>query len=207
MRNIILTCGWFAAAITLTVIGLCLLFAVGLCSQWVILFYRGLFLVGVSSAVTLVLLLMVCRIAPRWQARDAISAALLSAGLTVCFLVVVPVTVDRSISVFMLNQMAAYPDELFSPQDVEAAFITRYVGEYQEIARRLEEQRASGNVRREGDHYRITAQGIAFMRVARAISAIFGTDPRLVSRGQATPIGSFPEGHPAGEVQQKASGG
>ena len=78
--------------------------------------------------------------------RDAVSACAFAAGIAVCLLIVLPVTIDRSISVFMLTQMAAQPDHAFTPSELRSLFVDVYVERYGQIERRLEEQKVSRNV-------------------------------------------------------------
>ncbi|KST60661.1 hypothetical protein AO398_13300 [Methylobacterium sp. GXS13] len=56
---------------------------------------------------------------------------------------VVPVTVDRSISEFLLGQLAAHPEERFSAVRARAVFESAYPGEFRQIAQRPAEQTAS----------------------------------------------------------------
>ena len=97
---------------------------------------------------------------------DALGACILSLSLNLSFLVLFPVTVDRSISVFMLAQMAAHPDDAFTAARMRGIFEGVYLGEYRQIERRMGEQAASGNVIPVGDGYVITPQGRAFIRLS-----------------------------------------
>ncbi len=56
-----------------------------------------------------------------------------------------------------------------------------YVGEDQQIDRRMREQLLSGNVERVGDGYRISAHGKAFIQTSKLIAWMFDGDTRFVS--------------------------
>lgn len=149
-----------------------------------ILFYRG---VAVLVPVFAASLLPVSLLAGRLRAwglmrRDAPSACVLALSFNLCFLIVLPVTIDRSVSVFMLGEMAAHPGETYSPARMRDAFEQVYVGDFRQIERRLAEQETSGNVARAGDGYAITAQGREFVRLSGLIAWLFGVDPRFVER-------------------------
>jgi hypothetical protein len=103
---------------------------------------------------------------------------------------VLPVTIDRSISVFMLTQMAAQPDRIFTSSDMQAIFIDVYVERYRQIDRRLGEQEISGNTSRAATGFRITSQGLAFVRFAHVLSTIFQSDPRFVNPAKVPRGGS-----------------
>jgi len=112
--------------------------------------------------------------------RDALLAtSLLVAGNSVVF-THLPVTADRSISVFMLAYMDS-TDGSLSSADIEDVVVTEYVRERGAIDKRLDEQIVSGNIEKVGDRYRITDQGRGLMRLYRAIAALYGVDPTNLS--------------------------
>jgi hypothetical protein len=161
--------------------------AAGLFGGVSILFYRGIAVLVALAPVICVLLLLLMRLpwaAQLLSARDAVGATLVAVSLNLAFFVVGPVTVDRSVSVFMLSRLAEAPSPLTS-DDLRGAFAQRYVGEWDQVGRRIQEQIASGNVEQtSADHYRLTAQGVSFMRTAQFISRVFGGDPRFVGLEQ-----------------------
>jgi hypothetical protein len=149
-------------------------------------------LIAIGELFCFVVLLLACRKWPVWQVRDAVSACAFAAGIALCLLIVLPVTIDRSISVFVLTQMAARPDGTFTPSNVRRLFIDVYVERYQQVERRLKEQEISGNIASTATGFRITPQGLAFVRFAVFLSKIFGTDPRFVTPAADTASGSAP---------------
>jgi hypothetical protein len=177
---------WFTAAVVLVVGAVVALSWIGFLGQISILFYRGLVLIAVAEIFCFVVLLMARRKWPSWHVRDAVSACAFAGGIAVCLLIVLPVTIDRSISVFMLTQMAAQPDHAFTPSELRNLFVDVYVKRYGQIERRLEEQDVSRNVAQTANGFRITPQGLAFVRFARLLSIVFQTDRRFVTPA-ATP--------------------
>jgi hypothetical protein len=172
-----------AGAVVLCLTLFLLVSAAGMFGGVSILFYRGIADLVALAPVTFVVLLLVLRlprVAQFLTARDAAAATLVAVSLNLTFFVVGPVTVDRSVSVFMLSRLA----DAQSPQTAEElrqAFAERYLGEWDQVGRRIQEQIASGNVEQASeDHYRLTAQGTSFMRTAQLISRVFGGDPRFV---------------------------
>ncbi|MBE7200394.1 MAG: hypothetical protein INR70_21680 [Parafilimonas terrae] len=167
------------------VLGFCcfvLLFRTDLWSGVTILFYRGLILLGIAFLLTLPALVALAGLGRAWglRRRDALGACMLSLSVNLSVFVVLPVTVDRSISTFLLAQMAAHPQERYSPERARAVFETVYLGAFRQMERRLAEQQASGNVVAVGDGYVITEQGRAFIRLAGLVARVFRTDPRLI---------------------------
>lgn len=172
----------FGAAGSLGLVVLVALFKAGAASGIDILFYRGLVLCAVAFLAVTAGVAWAGKRTGLASLSDAIAAGCLSLGFNLAVLVILPVTVDRSISVFMLGYMAAGPGETYTPRDMEAAFQRIYLGDFQQIPRRLAEQERSGNLVRDGAGYRITAQGESFIRFSRRIGWLFDADPRLASQ-------------------------
>ncbi|MGD0634867.1 MAG: hypothetical protein ABSA13_11395 [Beijerinckiaceae bacterium] len=157
------------------------LFKAGLLKSIGALFFRGLVLAGVTFVILFALLaaLIKCWGRHELNGRDAFCAAVLSLSFNICFLVVGPVTVDRSVSIFMLGEMAANPDESYSTEDMSRLFVKVYIGDYQQIGRRLREQTDIGNVEDTGGRYRISRRGQDFIAISKLVSWLFDADPRL----------------------------
>jgi MFS family permease len=181
MRAFLAAAAWFGAAVVLVVGAVIALFWVGFLHQISIVFYRGLVLIAIAALFCFVVLVLASRKWPVWKPRDAVSASAFACGVAVCLLIVLPVTIDRSVSVFILTRMAAMPDRAFTAAEMRAIFTDVYLGQYRQIERRLEEQEISGNVARDAAGFRITPQGLTFVRLARFLSTVFQTDPRFVT--------------------------
>ncbi len=172
-----------AAAVAFGFVGFALLFRTDLLSGVTILFYRGLVLLMLAFGVTLGAMAVLAGPLRGWgvRRRDALGACVLSLSLNLSFLVIFPVTVDRSISVFLLGRMAAHPGEIVTAERARAEFEAVYLGQYRQIERRLAEQTATGNVAPSGAGFVITPQGDAFVRLCRLIAEVFRTDRRLAA--------------------------
>jgi hypothetical protein len=177
-----LTTLFFVCAVCLGFALLVILFKLGIFHNIDVYFYRGVVLVGIATILTFVAFLYISR----WFRADvsaAFTAAVLSMSINLTFLVIFPVTIDRSISVFLLGYMDQHPEEAFTPSQLRNAFSNVYVGQYQQVERRMDEQLVSRNINQVGDAYQISAQGRAFVSFARAIAWMFNTDPRFVYGG------------------------
>ncbi|MEE7492834.1 hypothetical protein [Methylobacterium oryzae] len=181
-----------AAAIALGFGCFVLLFQTDLWAGVTILFYRGLILLAVAFLLTLAVTATLAGLGRAWglRRRDALGACVLSLSLNLSAFVILPVTVDRSISVFLLGQMAARPEERFTPERARTVFERIYLGEFRQMERRLAEQQASGNVARAEDGYVITPQGSAFIRFCGLVARAFRTDTRMIG-------GATAAGHPS----------
>lgn len=169
-----------------------LLFWAGVASSIGILFYRGIALALVAALVT--------GITAIWPARRTsdsslpVAAAALSLSFNICFLVLLPVTVDRSVTVYLLSTIEQRQQSGLSSSQLQRAFVDDYVVKMGAIDRRIDEQRRSGNLSVDANgKVHLTKQGERFMALSRMVARLFGTDPRFVSGG--TPAAPHREAH------------
>ena len=93
----------------------------------------------------------------------------------------IPVTVERSVSVFMLSYMDENSDRSFTEDDVQQIFTDKYVKDYGAFEKRFEEQIATGTLKDNGDGtYSITPAGRKIVTMFRTVADWFNTDKRLV---------------------------
>jgi len=156
-----------------------LLFWSGAAASIRILFYRGIILAIGAAIVT--------GIAALWPARRTrdsalpVAAAALSLSFNICFLVLLPVTVDRSVSVYLLSTIGREQGAGIDSTDLRRAFVDGYVVRMDAVGRRIDEQRTTGNVTVAPDgKIQLTSQGRRFMELSRIVARVFGTDPRFV---------------------------
>jgi ribosomal protein S19E (S16A) len=156
------------------------LLATGVLAGMTILFYRALALLAITLPILALVMALIARktLAP----RDAVSSAIVAGSILVAFFIVGPVTVDRSISVFMLSRFENAPGGVMSEKAARDAFVQTYIDDWRQIERRLQEQETSGNLRRGPEGWRLTPQGQSFMDKARLLSRLFAGDPRFVNR-------------------------
>jgi hypothetical protein len=158
------------------------LFALEFLDDIEILFYRGILIILISCLAQF----LVTRLAVRlfglseiFQAH-AVSAMLASLCIFSVFFVVIPVSLDRSVSVFILGHMENNKNPM-SKQQIEDIFISEYVKNYGAIDRRLGEQIKSGNITKLPDGtYEISGRGSTFIVVSRKIAKNFGVDPKFL---------------------------
>ena len=147
-----------------------------------ILFYRGLMIAGITFILHLSCL---CFFFRDWPEDTWIAAATLAGAINVCFLVIFPVTIDRSISVYLLDQIARQ-DSGMTTTEIEQRFIQQYVKDFSAIDRRMDEQVASKNIYLKDGNYFITEQGKSFLAISNVIGDIFNTDKRLLPQQTVT---------------------
>ncbi len=144
-----------------------------------VLFYRGLYLALIAGVITAVVAFVIGK--RIGDPSFPVAATAISLSFNICFLVLLPVTVDRSVSVYLLANIASERGTGILPADLERQFIDGYVVKMGAINRRIDEQKTSGNIEMGVDgKVHLTAQGRHFMALSHLISRIFHTDPRFV---------------------------
>ena len=113
--------------------------------------------------------------------RDIILIVVLIFSFNIIFFTHIPVTADRSVSIYILGYVNKENKPL-SSQVVSQQFTEKYLNEYGGIDRRLNEQIASGNIVRVGNNYQITKQGQILMKFYSLVADIFGINKRNLSQ-------------------------
>lgn len=147
----------------------------------VVFFYRGialLTLVCISLTVFLVCLKRRLRI---WTVRDIILSVVWVWSINLIFFTHVPVTADRSLSVFLLGYMNARTQPV-SKEMIRQAFIDTYITENGAVEKRLTEQFASGTITKERDAYTIAPRGRWIIRMYAWVSDLFGIEKKNLYR-------------------------
>jgi len=121
----------------------------------------------------------------RWRAwldgPTALAATSLSLSFNLCFLVIVPVTIDRSISVFLLARIEQAGPQGLSRANASRLFVRDYVDGMDQIGRRFDEQLKTGNIQFHNGRAVISPQGQRFLALARMVSNLMHTDPRFLA--------------------------
>ena len=116
LGELVSACLLFAIGAAVGMVVLVALFKLGVAAQIDILFYRGIVLCAMALVITILLLTYAGRLTGRVSLRDAIAAGFLSLGLNLSVLVIAPVTLDRSVSIFILGYMAAHDGKAFTTE-------------------------------------------------------------------------------------------
>lgn len=95
-------------------------------------------------------------------------------------LTIMPVTIERSISVFMLGYMNKNSKVTFTEPQMSVIFEKKYVHDYKQIQARLNEQSYSGTIVQKNGQYQITNRGKLFVRLFSIIAYLFNVNPQLI---------------------------
>ncbi len=164
----------------------CLLLGSGLLGSIDILFYRGVLLAGIAALVAGVAGALIAH----WRRTPplAIGSAITCGAICIAFLILFPVTIDRSVSVYLLATIDRAGGQGISPAALQSRFVAGYVEDMRAIDRRIAEQTESGNITVDSaGRVHLTARGRHFVALSRWAAARIGTDPRFVNGASPPP--------------------
>ena len=146
-----------------------------------VLMYKGIGFIIVTGIIAAVLMGICRKLWSKVEIKDIIMMFVIFCCVNMVFLTLVPVTVERSVSVFMLSYMDTYSDRTYTEEQVAEIFVEKYVNEYGAFEKRFDEQLTTGTIVQNADGtYSITDKGRFIVKMFRAISDVFETDKRLV---------------------------
>jgi len=148
-----------------------------------VFFYRGVSLLTFTALLMIILLLYFrkTRFGALFTIRDIVLSVVLIFCVNLLFFTHVPVTAERSLSVFLLGYMNEHSTRVFSKDEITRIFIEKYVIENENVRKRIDEQLVSKNIAEEGGVYSITRQGKIIMNFYNFISRLFVVDKKNLS--------------------------
>ena len=181
-REIVYTLLLYAVLYVISFGILILLIRLPLLKSMHVLMYRGIVMIVLAGIFASVLLVIFkkWRKAAWLSAKDVVLVFILTCSINMVFFTLVPVTVERSVSVFMLSYMDNYSDH-YTQDQIAEIFVDKYVNEYGAFEKRFDEQLTTGSIEQNADGtYSITDKGRFIVKMFRLISDVFDTDKRLV---------------------------
>ena len=157
------------------------LFHTGLLKDMEVLMYRGVAFIVITGVVSAVIMAIARKLWGFITVRDIIMMFVIFCCVNMVIFTLVPVTVERSVSVFMLSYMDENSDQTFTQESVGEVFTAKYVDDYGAFEKRFDEQVVTGTIEQNPDgKYSITERGRFVVRAFRTIAEWFDTDRRLV---------------------------
>ncbi|MCR4558222.1 MAG: hypothetical protein K5779_10425 [Saccharofermentans sp.] len=146
-----------------------------------VLMYRGVAFIVMAGVIAAVVMGIIRKFWGFVTVRDIIMMFVIFCCVNMVFLTLVPVTVERSVSVFMLSYMDENSDQTFTQESVGEVFTSKYVEDYGAFEKRFDEQVVTGTIEQNPDgSYSITERGRFIVKMFRTIAEWFDTDRRLV---------------------------
>lgn len=180
----ILTLVTYGIIVALTSVVFVILFHTPLFRNINVFFYRGVILLLISSFIAVGFMLAAKKIFQQMQfdAKDCIVIFCLFFGITLGWFVLIPVTVERSISVYMLSYMDQNDTTGITSNDFADIFYDNYITNYGAFDKRFAEQITSANIEEseDGNGYIITENGRFIVKLFRLCAEMFDTEKWLV---------------------------
>ncbi len=136
------------------------LFHTGLFLQ-LVLFYRGIVFLIIANIVY-------------WIWTKSIPFSVVFFCVHMLFFTLVPVTLDRSISTFLLRYLATNPTQPVSETTLETVFISEYVQQKNAIHKRVKEQLQSGTISTSEKGFVLSNRGKVIVQLFSIIGRMFG---------------------------------
>lgn len=157
------------------------LFHTGLLKGMNVLMYRGIAFIILTGIVSAIVMGVVRKFWKFVTIRDIIMMFVIFCCVNTVIFTLVPVTVERSVSVFMLSYMDENSDKTFTQDSVGEIFTSKYVNDYGAFEKRFNEQVVTGTIKQNEDGtYSITDRGRFIVSIFRNLAEWFDTDRRLV---------------------------
>ena len=157
------------------------LFHTGLLKNMEVLMYRGIAFIIITGVVAAVIMGVLRKFWGFITVRDIIMMFCIFCCVNTVLFTLIPVTVERSVSVFMLSYMEENSDQTFTQDSVGEVFTTKYVEDYGAFEKRFNEQVETGTIVENPDgSYSITERGKFIVKMFRTVAEWFDTDRRLV---------------------------
>lgn len=149
-----------------------------------VFFYRGCIFLMISAILSAGLTLIAAKVFKKLQLeiKDAVVVFFLFAGFTLGWFTLLPVTVERSVSVFMLSYMDQNSETGITAGEFGEIFYQKYIEDFGAFDKRFAEQELSGNmaVLEDGSGYVITKNGRFIVALFRFCANLFDTEKWLV---------------------------
>jgi len=115
----------------------------------------------------------------KFDFKDYVITILICFSLNIFVFCMVPVTLERSISVFMLNEMMNKKE--YSKEEMEELFIDKYIYEYEAFKKRFEEQLYTGTIEKDGKNYNISEKGEIMVNCFKIIKRIYNVKGKILN--------------------------
>jgi len=136
-----------------------------------VLFYRGLWLLGITTLIFICLSKWIEKIG-KIKCETYMAALVLSISLNLVFFVVFPVTFDRSVTMFLLNKINTSPPATVS--GLEESLIKEYIQKDKAVQRRMDEQSQIGFVSSQNGQVTLLPKAKQFLQLSLIIKNLYG---------------------------------
>ena len=161
-----------------------LLLHTGIFKNMDVLFYRGLLLLILVVIIIALVLFLLKNKYLKINIKDIICILIVIFSFNLTFFTLVPVTIDRSITVFTLGKYNEAYNNALSKEEMEKIFIDEYVLDRGAFDKRFKEQVIAGSLKEEenSDKYILTSRGKTLISLFEIIGKMYNVDLTNMSK-------------------------
>jgi len=112
--------------------------------------------------------------------KDVILSFVLFMSINMVWLSTIVVSLDRSLSVFVLSYLAQ-ENRSYTEEELDDVFQTVFIEKYGMLDRRFWEQLESGNIEQDENGYKLTERGEGLVDIFKAVGKLYKVDERFIS--------------------------
>lgn len=159
-----------------------LLFHSPILKDYNVFMYKGIAFLIISGIISSILMYIVKKkMSNLFNFKDVLFIFIIYCSINMVFFTLIPVTVERSISVFMLSYMESYDNETYNEEKMTKIFENKYVDELGAFEKRFNEQIVTGTITEvENGEYKINNEGRFIVNLFKAVAKLFNMDTKLV---------------------------
>lgn len=175
MKKILNTVLFYGATFLLFTSVFLLLFRLPFFSGQKVLFYRGLWLL-IVTIIIFAFTVYIVRSILKFSNESYIAAILVSASINLSLFVVLPVTFERSVTIYLLNTLEAGSQNTcngLTKKQLEEKLINEYVVKNKAIDKRTNEQEIIGFVEEKNRCLTLTPRAKNFLKLSETIGRIY----------------------------------
>jgi hypothetical protein len=169
-----LTVIWYIVFVLLGSVTFILLLHTPLLKSMEVYMYRGTALI-IITGILLWTMLLLLRLKPLkiLDVKDTVCIVCFFCCINMVVFTLFPVTVERSVSVFLLSSMDAHDDHVYSKEEIENLLEEDYIEKNNAVDKRAMEQLETGSIEEINGGYRITERGKFIVSMFKLCSEIY----------------------------------
>lgn len=144
-------------------------------------FYKTIVILIITGIIILVVELLLKHFWKKatFDYKDIILSFVLFMSVNMVWLSTIVVSLDRSLSVFVLSYMEQ-EDRSYSEDELDQVFQNIFIEKYDMLDRRFWEQLESGNITEEQGGYQLTSRGKGLVEIFRIVGRVYRVDERFI---------------------------
>ena len=143
-------------------------------------FFRGVLYCFITGCFSALMVLVIKKTINGIVYQDVVLAFFVSTLMLLVFFTHIPVTADRSLTIYLLGKMSTHPESTYKKQELEKLLIEQYIVEYGAVNKRIDEQIIIGTIKEDSSEYNITKKGYFLIKFYQITAKIFKIDSNLI---------------------------